>query len=169
MVHKINSLALLVLFLSVFSSTLHAQKYGVVNYSSVLEEMPTYQKAKKDLKDYQEKLQKVLSEKQAVYEQEQKTLTTQFRTAKIDEATYRKGMNKIGAKFKGANEEAQRSLNTKESDLMYPVFKSLKDAIEAVAISKGYVMIFDSSDGDTVFFADQTINLEAAVKAKLGI
>jgi outer membrane protein len=63
-------------------------------------------------------------------------------------------------------ENAQKELGTKESDLMKPLIEKIKAAIQKVGKAKGFKYVLNSTDG-TLLLADGT-DITADVKKDLG-
>ena len=63
---------------------------------------------------------------------------------------------------------AQQSLQKKEAEIMEPLIKKAKDAINEVAKANGYTYIFDSGAGALLYFPEGD-DILPLVKVKMGI
>ena len=69
------------------------------------------------------------------------------------------------AKFQ---QEIQQKLYEKSEALLKPIRDKIQNAIDQVAKENGYSYIFDQSMG-ILLYADESVDVSAKVKAKLGM
>ena len=68
------------------------------------------------------------------------------------------------------DQDMQKQLGDKREALLAPILEQVKTAIDAVAKENGYTYIFDGSPGvGVILYADESTNVTALVKTKLGI
>ena len=60
------------------------------------------------------------------------------------------------------------TINSKRETLLKPILDKVNNVINEVAKSNGYSMILDSSTG-VILYAEESADITAQVKAKLGI
>ena len=70
--------------------------------------------------------------------------------------------------FRSFQQTAQESIQKKKEEIYGPILKKAEDAIKEIAKEKSYSYIFDTSLG-TVIYAQDSDNILALVKAKLGL
>lgn len=68
------------------------------------------------------------------------------------------------------DQDMQKQLADKKEALLTPILDKVKVAIDSVAKENGYTYIFDGSPGvGVILYADESTNITAQVKTKLGI
>lgn len=151
--------------------SLQAQKFGFVNSASLLQEMPEVKAAEAELENLQKQLQargqKMVEEFQTKYadlERRQsegqiapKDLETEAQKLKDEETSLMK-----------YEQDMQRQLSEKRETLLQPILDRVNDAIKQLAADDKYTYIFDSSAG-VLLYADETTDVTAKIKAKLGL
>jgi len=150
-----------------------AQKFGYVDSNAILESMPQVKEAESNLdalnKQLQAKGQKMMEDFQAKYEDLQKKVQAGEMTPKDQDAQtaiLEAERNKI-VQF---DQDMQAQMAQKRDTLLAPILTKVKDAITTVAKDNGYTYVFDGSPGvGVLLYADETTNLTALVKAKLGL
>jgi len=150
-----------------------AQKFGYVDSNAILESMPQVKEAESNLdalnKQLQAKGQKMMEDFQAKYEDLQRKVQAGEITPKDQDAqtaVLEEERNKI-VQF---DQEMQAQMAQKRDTLLAPILTNVRNAISAVAKDNGYTYVFDGSPGvGILLYADETTNLTALVKAKLGL
>lgn len=164
----------IILALSVMlSGQVFGQKFGYLNSAAIMQEMPKVKEAEANLevlqKQLQSKGQTMLQEFQAKYQElERKNAQGEISPKELDvEAAALKQKETELAAFE---QDMQNQLLQKRDELLTPIFEEVNNAIQQVAEEEGYTYIFDSSPGTGfVLYADESTNVEAKVKAKLGM
>ena len=83
--------------------------------------------------------------------------------------TYKeKELSDLGQRIQDFQQTAQESIQKKKEEIYGPILKKAEDAIKEIAKEKSYSYIFDTSLG-TVIYAQDSDNILALVKAKLGL
>lgn len=166
---KISALISLCLVLS--ASGLMAQKYGYVNSAELLANLPEVKKADASLttlqKQMQSKGQEMVTELQAKYEklgQQEKQGVLSPKQLQEQANVLRAEEQEIG-KYE---QEMMATINSKRETLLKPILDKVNNVINEVAKSNGYSMILDSSTG-VILYAEESADITAQVKAKLGI
>ena len=150
-----------------------AQKIGYVDSGSLLSVMPKVKEAESNLetlgKQLQAKGQKMMQDFQAKYQDLEKRAQAGDIAPKDQEAQVallKEEENKI-LQFE---QEMQNQIAAKREELLEPILEEVRSAIQAVAKDNGYTYIFDGSPGvGVLLYADETTNVTALVKAKLGL
>ena len=156
------------------ATTLTAQaqpKYGHMNLGNLLELLPDTKKANEAMKMYtdslgakDEAMTKAFQEAYAALEKsynagELTPVQAQARQAELK--TQQEAIQKF-------EQDAQQLASTNREQLLTPILAKVEVAIKEVAKEKGYLMIFDTSSGLTLFAAEAD-DVTALVKAKLGL
>lgn len=157
----------------VLSFSASAQKIGYVDSGSLLTMMPKVKEAESNLetlgKQLQAKGQKMMQDFQVKYQDLERRAQAGDIAPKDQEAQVallKEEENKI-LQFE---QEMQTQLAAKREELLAPILEEVRSAIQMVAKDNGYSYIFDGSPGiGVLLYADETTNVTALVKAKLGL
>ena len=108
-------------------------------------------------------MQEDLKKMQDDYVKIAETLAPAARTAKEQEI--------MGASQKVQNfyTLSQQQLKAKENELYLPIMQKVQKAIDEVGAEQGFIYIFESSVGFTLYHSDKSVDVASLVKAKLGI
>ncbi len=165
---KIVSLLLICLILSISELSAQALKFGHIDFQQVLQTMPERMDAEKaltklaaDLQTEMTKIQKELTDKSKEFIAQQNTLTGAVRVAKEDE------INSLNQRVQNFPQKAQENISSEEARRMQPIVEKLNKAIADVAKEKGLLYVFDIKS--VLYHSDQSIDISAPVKVKLGI
>ncbi|HRJ15204.1 MAG TPA: OmpH family outer membrane protein [Saprospiraceae bacterium] len=162
-----TGLALLLMF--GLTQTMSAQKFGYINSSMILAELPEVKGAEATLEALQQQLQKkgqsMLEKLQADYAVVQQKVERGELSPKQQETE--------GARLKAAEEEIGKfeqnmmaQLENKRNELLKPIYDKVNQAIKDVAKENGFQFIFDQG---VLLFAEESQNVAPLVKSKLGI
>ncbi len=156
------------------ATTLSAQaqpKYGHMNLGNLLELLPDTKKANDALKMYTDSLSvkdeamtKAFQEAYAALEKDYASGTVppvQLEARKADLQKQQEAIQKF-------EQDAQQMVAGKREQLLTPILAKVETAIKEVAKEKGYLMVFDTSSGVTLFAAESD-DVSAFVKQKLGL
>ena len=150
----------------VFSAS--AQKYGHLNSSQLMVDLPSIKAADAQLKTFQEQLVKVgegmMTKFQASYQDyvaKSESGTISQIEAQGIEATLQKEQTAI----QSYEQEVQNKVLAKRQELYDPIFASVRSLIEQYGKDNGYTMIFDSGLGAILF--NESEDLTEKIKAKL--
>lgn len=151
------------------SNIMLAQKTGFINLNDLLLLMPERKKAETDIQDYAKQLDGQLKTMSAEYEgkvgdyQKQESLMTE--PVKVDK---QKELADLEERIRTFQSTAQESLQKKQNELLEPMVKKAKKAIEEVSKEGGYKQVFDTSAG-MILYSDPADDIITAVKKKLSI
>jgi outer membrane protein len=157
---------ILLMSTSLFAQTL---KFGHINSSELIQAMPQTKQADSTLRKYGESLDAQL--KGMTGEYQSKLQTYQSKRDSFPDfirQTKEKELEDLGSRIQDFQQTAQESIQKKKEELYGPILKKAETAIKDLAKEKGYSYIFDTSAG-TVLYAQDSDNLMAAVKTKLGL
>lgn len=160
------------LSLLVATTGLVAQDYAHCNFGELLSQMKETASAEKTLKMYNEELVKEGERRAAelqgrikAYGEKQKSGTMSPLELKKQEAILVADRDKLYA----YEQEVAQKTALKRQELLAPVVNRANEAIEAIAKERGYKLVFDTSIFNAVVFADESIDIMAEVKKRLGI
>jgi outer membrane protein len=165
-------LGILLLFTGICTAVL-AQRYAVVDTKYILDKMPEYKLAQRQLDLISIQWQKEIDDKQAVldkmykdFEGEQVMLSDDLKKKREDELfNHEKEVRDLQRKRFGF----EGDLFKKRQELIKPVQDKVYNAIQKIAVSRMYDYILDKSEGITVIFADPKLDKSEDVLRELGV
>jgi outer membrane protein len=167
---KFFLLAVCSLFLAAFS---HAQKYAIIDTKYILDRMPEYKTAQNQLDDIAKTWQKEIDDMQSEldkmyknYDAEQVMLSDELKKKREDQLFIKekavRDLQRQRFGFEG-------DLFKKRQELIQPVQNKVYNAVQKLAVQRGYDFILDKSEGITVIFADPKLEKSDDVLRELGI
>ena len=168
----VSFLLMLALFLT-GSIEVHAQKYAVIDTRYILEKIPDYANAQKELdgiaSNWQKEIDAMQSELDKMYkdyEAEQVMLSEELRKKREDQLFVKektlRDLQRQRFGFEG-------DLFKKRQQLIKPVQDKVFNAVQKLAVQRGYEFILDKSEGITVIFADPKLDKSEDVLRELGV
>jgi outer membrane protein len=155
------------------SVSTYAQKFAFVDMDYILNKMPTYTEAQKQLdkvadgwqKDVETKM-KGVDDMYKQFQAEQVLMTEPMKQQKMKEIETKEKEVKDFQKAKfGPNGE----LFKKRQELIKPIQDKIYNEIQKYAVAKGYDFIFDRSSGPTMLYAGDRFNRSDDILSALGI
>lgn len=148
-----------------------AQKFGHINSQQLIQQIPQVKQANAELETLQTKYEEEMQTKATSLQTKYTALVRKQEQGEIapkqfeveSQALEQERMNV--AKYQ---QEIQTNLQTKSEELLKPIRDKINTAIADVASEGGYTYIFDMSIG-VLLYADESTDVSAQVKAKLGI
>lgn len=166
-----NILKVAALFVAImaFGGAAQAQKFGYVNSSAILADLPKVKQANSNIealqtqikKRYEADLQKLQTDYTAAQQRAQEGLMTPKEQEEVA-AKLQAQQNKL-LEFE---QKSQQDILKKQEELLQPIINEVNEAIQAVGKENGYQFIFDAQ---VLLYADDTADVTALVKAKLGM
>jgi len=164
---------LLLSFLMGFGILGFSQKYAIIDTKYILDKMPDYKQAQKQLDDVAGDWQKDIDAKQVdldrmykEYEAEQVMLSDELKKKREDQLFVKeKDLRDLQRKRFGF----EGDLFKKRQELIKPVQDKVYNAIQKIASQRGYDFVLDKSDGITIIFADPKLDKSEDVLKELGI
>lgn len=155
------------------SATVFAQRYAIINTKYILDKMPEYKDADKRLAETSAQWQKEIDDKQAQLNQmyrnfdaEQVMLTDDLKKKREDQLfNLEKEIRDLQKKRFGY----EGDLFKERQKLVKPVQDKVYNAIQKMAVNRGYDFVLDKSEGITVIFADPKLDKSEEVLKELGI
>jgi outer membrane protein len=139
-----------------------SQKYAIIDTRYILDKLPDYKQAQKQLDDVAAGWQKDIDAKQAEldgmyksYEAEQVMLSDELKKKREDQLFIKeKEVRDLQRKRFGF----EGDLFKKRQELIKPIQDKVYNAIQKIAVAKLYDFILDKSEGITVIFADPKLD-----------
>ncbi len=162
----------IILFISVFSIGAYAQRMAYVDTKYILENIPEYQEAQKELDqlaiEWQKQLEKKYEEIDKMYKnyQAEQILLTEDMKRKREEEIIEK--EKEAKEFQKQKFGVNGELFKKRQELIKPIQDKVYKAIKDVATAGGYDFIFDKATGPVMIYAKAKYNKSDDVLKKLG-
>ncbi len=152
-------------------SLLAQQKFGYVNSAEIIQLMPEFEKAQKELQE----LEKMYTDEFNAMRTELEKKGTEFEKLQQDAAPENilkrryEELMQLDERLRQYSQEVTANLQQAEQEKMVSIQKALRDALDTVGNENGYVCIFDLSGGIPYISKTLCEDLTAKVKAKLGI
>lgn len=150
----------------------NAQKYVVIDTKYILDKLPDYKLAQKQLDDTAAAWQKEIDGMQTEldrmykdYDAEQVMLSEDLRKKREDQLFMKeKALRDLQRKRFGY----EGDLFKKRQELVKPVQDKVYNAVQRLAAQRGYDLILDKSEGITIIFADPKLDKSDDVLRELG-
>ena len=159
------------LLLMVFGavSAVQAQKFGYVNSTAILAEMPEVKQMEANLEALQKQLQKkgqsMVEQLQQDYAVVQQKAASGDLSPKQQEEEAKK-LEDQQAEIAKFEQDMMKQLQDKRNKELQPILEKVNQAITDVAKENGFQFIFDEG---VILYAADSQNVEDLVKAKLGL
>ena len=149
------------------------QKIGYADWEYIFSQLPEFKQIDNELKTHGTQLENQLKAKYADYESKVKAYQGMPATTpdaiKADKERELAALQESIQKFQ---QDAQTSLQNKQTALMDPVFKKVGKAIEDVAKENGFAFIMAPQvmgGGDILLYSDEKYNISDMVLKKMGV
>ena len=150
-----------------------AQRYAVIDTKYILDKLPEYKDAQKQLDDVAADWQKEIDAQQQEldrmykdFEAEQVMLSDELKKKREDQLFVKektlRDLQRQRFGFEG-------DLFKKRGELIKPVQDKVYNAVQKLAAARGYDFILDKSEGITVIFADPKLEKSEDVLRELGV
>lgn len=168
-----NKIFFLLLLTSMLTLNAGAQKYAVIDSKYILDKLPQYKVAQQVLDAIAASWQKEIDELQMNldkmyknYESEQVMLSEDLKKKREDQLFMKeKELRDLQRKRFGFEGE----LFKKRQELIKPIQDKVYNAIQKMAVQRGYDFILDKSEGITVIFADPKLDKSEDLLKDLGV
>jgi outer membrane protein len=156
-----------------FATSTQAQKYCTLDSKYILENINEYKDAQKRLDEISAQWQKEIDAKFAEidrlyksYQAEQVMLSDEMKTRRqADIVDKEKQAKELQRKHFGQ----EGDLFKKRQELVKPVQDKVYNAVQKLAVAKGYDLIFDKSAGISVFYSDPKLDKSLEILKDLGV
>jgi outer membrane protein len=156
-----------------FSVLGFSQKYAVINTRYILDNMPEYKQAQSQIDDIAAGWQREIDGKQTEldkmykdFEAEQVMLSDDLKKKREDQLFNKeKDLRDLQRKRFGF----EGDLFKKRQELVKPIQDKVYNAVQKMAVSRGYDFVLDKSEGITIIFADPKLDKSEDVLKDLGV
>jgi outer membrane protein len=156
-----------------FSLISFSQKYAIIDTRYILDKMPEYKAAQKQLDDIATDWQKEIDAKQAAldkmykdFDAEQVMLSEELKKKREDQLFNKeKELRDLQRKRFGF----EGDLFKKRQELVKPIQDKVYNSVQKLAVSRGYDFVLDKSEGITIIFADPKLDRSEDVLRDLGV
>ena len=147
------------------------QKFGFINSQELIASMPDTDSVQSKVstlaKDLESQFNTMRTEFATKAEEYQKNSTTLSETVRKQKE---KELNDLQLRIQEFNQSANQELQTKQQELMAPIFEKMQTAITNVAKEQNLTAVFDVAAGALLYQNEsQMVNLLPLVKQSLGI
>lgn len=149
-----------------------AQKYGHLNSGNLMEAFPEVVSSDKELEKYQKDLLDAFTVKMEAFENAYNDLNAKVQDGHMSPKETQEGEAKLKTmqeEIVALERENDQKIRQKRVELLQPLLDKVNDAIQVVGKENGYTMIFDTAVFNAILFVDDSVDVTALVKAKLGI
>jgi outer membrane protein len=150
-----------------------SQKYAIIDTRYILNKIPEYSQAQKQLDDITADWQKDIDQQQAAldkmykdYEAEQVMLPDDLKRKREDQLVLKdkelRALQRQRFGFEG-------DLFKKRQELIQPIQNKVFNAVQKLSVQRGYDFVLDKSEGITIIFADPKLDKSEDVLKELGV
>lgn len=167
-----KKVVLLALVLTLSGLTGFAQKYGHVNFGTLVSMLPETKAADTALLVYQQQLMAKGEEMAKAFQAGYAAFVKDVQSGNLTPVQQQERQEKLQGEQQAIlkyEEDMQQMAAKKREELLNPIVEKGQKAIEEIAKANGYVMIFDTSIFNSILFAQETDDIMPLLKAKLGI
>lgn len=155
------------------AATAQAQKYAIIDTRYILDKLPDYKTAQKQLDDIASEWQKDIDAQQneldkmyKSFEAEQVMLSEDLRKKREDQLFNKeKAVRDLQRKRFGF----EGDLFKKRQELIKPIQDKVYNAVQRMSVQRGYDFVLDKSEGITIIFADPKLDKSEDILKELGI
>lgn len=153
------------------SSSLFAQKFGRINTQEVIISMPETKTMQTNMEAYGKELQDNIETMNAEFTTKLQDYQKNFNTYNdAVKEMKEKELNDLRTRASEFQERAQQDYQKKSDELLAPIIKKAKEAIDKVSAAGGYMFVFDTSAASLAYFDEATLtDIAPEVKKELGI
>lgn len=155
------------------TTTAVAQKYAIIDTRYILDKMPAYTDAQKQLDNIAADWQKDIDARQLSldkmykdYEAEQVMLSDDLKKKREDQLFMKekelRDLQRQRFGFEG-------DLFKKRQELIKPIQDKVYNAVQKISVARGYDFVLDKSEGITIIFADPKLDKSEDILRELGV
>lgn len=163
---------LVVLVIAAFASQAQNTKVGYADVDYIFSQMPDSKRIDSELKAMQAQLKSQIETKSQEFTKKLQDYN-QNAPNMMDavRANTERELRQLQENLEKLQQDAQTSLQTKQTQLMEPVYKNVGKAIEDVAKENGFTFILNQQIGglDVILYGDEKMDISDLVLKKLGV
>jgi outer membrane protein len=165
--------AIIAVFVFLFTGATFAQKYAVVDTKYILQNVPEYHEAQKDLDQLSaqwqteiEQRHETINKLKSSLQAERVLLTEEMISDREEEITKKENeVRELQRKRFGVNGD----LFKRRQELIQPIQDNIYEAIAEVASRSGYMVVFDKGINSNVLYLDTKFDLSDRILRRMGI
>ena len=163
---------ILLLMLTASFSTMHAQKFALVDMEYIMGNIPAYERANEQLnqtsKAWQAEVEALNTAAQNLYKnyQNESMFLSEAQKKEREQAIVNKEKEAADLKKKYFGPEGE--LYKKRQSLIEPIQDEIYNAVKSIAQAKGFQLVMDRASDNGIIFASPSIDISNEVLAKLG-
>ena len=150
----------------------NAQKFGHINSASMLQDHPKVKEADVILEGFQKSELAELQKAAAAFDTKYKAFLEEYNGGTLSQVVAETRQQELAGeqqKLQEMETTAKYKLQLKREQLLAPILEELDNAIQAYGKDNGFTMIFDTSVMGTIVFAEESQDLTAEIRAKVGL
>ena len=153
-------------------STMHAQKFALVDMEYIMGNIPAYERANEQLnqtsKAWQAEVEALNTAAQNLYKnyQNESMFLSEAQKKEREQAIVDKEKEAADLKKKYFGPEGE--LYKKRQSLIEPIQDEIYNAVKSIAQAKGFQLVMDRASDNGIIFASPSIDISNEVLAKLG-
>jgi outer membrane protein len=159
----------LVIIALLMTVAVQAQKFGYINSSALLVDLPEVKQAESDLEAFSKQLQKKGQDMVAKFQTDVQAFQKKVEAGELSpkqQDEEEKRLEAVRAELGKYEQDMTTQIQTKRETLLKPIYDKVNEAIKAVATEGGYQYVFDQG---VLLYFEASADISAAVKKKLGI
>jgi outer membrane protein len=155
------------------AGTAQAQKYAIIDTRYILDKLPDYKTAQKQLDDIAAEWQKDIDAQQAELDKMYKTFDAE--QVMLSDDLKKKREDQLFNKEKSVRDLQRKrfgfegDLFKKRQELIKPIQDKVYNAVQRMAVQRGYDFVLDKSEGITIIFADPKLDKSEDILKELGV
>ena len=150
--------------------SLFAQKFGHFNSAEIIQAMPEYTTAQKEIQNLQQqyendlkRMQDELTKKGEEYNQQRDSLPDNVKQRREQE------LDELYKRIQQSYQDNQQSLQKASSEKMQAITTKVTNAVKEVGTAGGFVYIMDTTAGIPYISTTLSTDVTAQIKTKLGL
>lgn len=168
---RISIFILSIVFLGFQSLVAQDQQFAHVNLGNVLAEMPQVAEAEEELQELRDSLKTVYEQRIKQLEADYGAFQREVAQGTIPPVQQQQKAQEFQAeqqKIMEFEQQLSSKMEMRRQKKLAPILEQVENAIEKIAVEKGYTMVFDTSGGAMVY-AEESKEISDEVKSELGI
>jgi outer membrane protein len=151
-------------------SDISAQKFAHINSQELLAAMPESDSAQVTIEklaaNYESQLEEMQVELNKKYDD---YLTNRDSYSDLIKQTKESEISDLQQRIQQFQTIATEDIQNKRTELLRPILDKANGAIKNVAEANNFIYVFDISQGNPIYFSDQSTDILPLVKEKLGV
>ncbi|MCB0559472.1 MAG: OmpH family outer membrane protein [Lewinellaceae bacterium] len=148
------------------------EKYGHLNFGSLISSMEETKAADSELEAYRKQLVAKGEDMANKFQKDYEAVLKEAQAGNLTPAQQKEREQELSTRrdeILAYEQEVRQKVEAKRQELLTPIINNAEAAVKDLAKEKGYAIIFDTSVYNAVLFAQDADDVMSMVKAKLGI